>query len=317
MAGLLAINNSFTVDAALDERAFDQPVPRRLVHRSANAEVFLTHSRRVGDGVFTVAAQWPRAHPFFIRADRRYDPMLVAETLRQSGLLVTHREFGVPLDQRFLMHELRYQLSEPDLRIGDAPAAVAGEVVCRDIRRRGRSVVGMRLTVEFHRDGQHLGHGESVFECVSPTVYGRLRGPLQHAWAASATVPLPAPIDPRLVGRERDDDVLLSPSGRPGLWKLRVDRRHPVLFDHPVDHFPGMALLEALRQAAQLAVADPFATPLACDTAFHGYVEFDRPCLISTCPVTTGPAPVVRVTAEQDGRAAVTAELRMATAGAA
>ncbi|WP_281275492.1 AfsA-related hotdog domain-containing protein [Saccharothrix australiensis] len=42
---------------------------------------------------------------------------------------------------------------------------------------------------------------------------------------------------------------MLSPVGRSDSWLPRVDRRHPVLFDHPVDHVPGMALQEAGRQA--------------------------------------------------------------------
>ncbi|MFJ5680520.1 ScbA/BarX family gamma-butyrolactone biosynthesis protein [Streptomyces sp. NPDC093097] len=301
-----------------EEGAFDQPVPRQLVHRSANSEVFLTQSRPLGGDSFAIAAQWPRSHSFFVRArDRRYDPMLVAETLRQAGLLIAHREFGVPLGRRFLMHTLRYEISERGLRIGDAPAAVTGKVTCHEIKRRRTTVVGMRLVVDFFCDGQYLGWGETAFECVSPTVYARLRvRDLQCAWSASAGEPLPAPVASSLVGRDRDDDVVLSPSERPDAWYLCVDRRHPVLFDHPVDHLPGMAVLEGLRQAAQLVVGDGSATPLTCATEFRGYVEFDRPCLISArvTDTSTGQRPVVQATAEQDGQEAVTAKLLMHTA---
>ncbi|MFF8732844.1 AfsA-related hotdog domain-containing protein [Streptomyces sp. NPDC015171] len=43
---------------------------------------------------------------------------------------------------------------------------------------------------------------------------------------------------------------MLAATERAGRWQLRIEQDHPVLFGHPVDHAPGMLLLEALRQAA-------------------------------------------------------------------
>ena len=45
--------------------SFSSTVPRELVHRRAISEVFMTDIRRIGEGRYLAAAQWPRLHPFF------------------------------------------------------------------------------------------------------------------------------------------------------------------------------------------------------------------------------------------------------------
>lgn len=62
-------------------------------------------------------------------------------------------------------------------------------------------------------------------------------------------------------------------------WLLRVDGCHPVFFDHPVDHVPGMLLVEAARQAA-VAATGGRGVPIEMDTEFRKYVEFAEPCWI-------------------------------------
>lgn len=99
-------------------------------------------------------------------------------------------------------------------------------------------------------------------------------------------------------------DVVLSPAGEPHRWQLRLDTRHPVLFDHMVDHVPGMVLLEAARQAATATLGHA-SLPLAVTSQFQRYVELDAPCLIEAHripPTGTGAAGAesVLVTAHQD-----------------
>jgi hypothetical protein len=98
-------------------------------------------------------------------------------------------------------------------------------------------------------------------------------------------------------------DVVLSPVGEPDRWQLRVDTRHPVLFDHMVDHVPGMLLLEAARQAAAATLGHA-CLPLAVASEFLRYVELDAPCAIEACLVAgTGEegARTVLVTGRQGG----------------
>jgi hypothetical protein len=78
---------------------------------------------------------------------------------------------------------------------------------------------------------------------------------------------------------------VLSPVLGANTWQLRVDQSHAVLFDHPVDHVPGMVLMEAARQAALLTVGEPDALPVRCHFTFDKYVELDAPTIVTAAPM--------------------------------
>ncbi|MGW3647934.1 AfsA-related hotdog domain-containing protein [Streptomyces sp. NPDC000878] len=117
-------------------------------------------------------------------------------------------------------------------------------------------------------------------------------------------------------------NVLLAAPTRTGenrwanRWELRVDTGHPILFDHLVDHVPGMLLIEAARQAARAATGRPDALLLGLDGSFARYAELDAPCWIEARvarPDSFGPGPVqdlrVHVHATQQGRRVFAADL--------
>ncbi len=278
-------------------------VPKEFVHRAAVAEVMLTDWRRRSDTRFDVTAQWPRGHSFFSPIRGHHDPLLAAETIRQVGSLLAHAEFGVPFGHHFLMWDLEYAVEQEHLLVGDAPAALDIDVDCTEVKRRGAGLAGLRYTAVVRRDGHVAVTGGASFTCTSPDVYRRLRagrGPDD----GRSPIPLTAPASPQSVGRTSPMDVVLSPVGEENRWRLRVDSRHHVLFDHPVDHVPGMVLLEAARQAAASVLADGEMLPMAITSHFTRFAELDAPCSIEA---TRLPAPgagrgAVRVTGSQEGR---------------
>jgi len=288
-------------------------VPKEFVHRASIAEVMLTDWERVDDEHFTVSAQWPRLHSFFATLDGYHDPLLVTETIRQAGLLVAHTEFGVPLGHNFLMWDLSVGLEAEQLRIGTTPAAVVIEMSCTDIKRRGKNLAGLHFDAVIHRDGQRAGTASATFTCASPAVYQRLRAP--RIGAGTTPIPLTSPIAPQHVGRLSPTSVVLSPTPAADSWQLRVDTRHPVLFDHPVDHVPGMVLLEAARQAT-IAFLGRDCLPVGMTSEFTRYAELDAPCLIQVCalPACTEGTERVLVTGRQNGTAVFTSTLTVAPA---
>ncbi|MEU8518049.1 ScbA/BarX family gamma-butyrolactone biosynthesis protein [Streptomyces sp. NBC_01216] len=292
-------------------RPLTMAAPREYVHRAALAEVFLTADWSCTDETrFSLGAQWPRGHSFFTPVGgSHYDPMLTAETIRQVGALLAHMGFDVPLDHQFLMWELSYRVEPGLLAIGDAPAELRLDVTCSDVRRRAGRLTGLRYEVVITEDGRTVATGSAGYTCTSPEVYRRLR-------ADRLVVPLPSPaptdpVEPFTVGRDRVADVVLSPTEDADRWRLRVDTRHPVLFDHPGDHIPGMVLLEAARQAVHRRVpAGRPVLPVAMDSAFHRYAEFGSTCWIETEPAVDDPGSpdrLVRVTGLQDERVLFTA----------
>ena len=164
-------------------------------------------------------------------------------------------------------------------------------MTCRMLIRRGTEIVAV---------------GSTSFTCVSPEVYQRLRGG-RALVGDMRPIPLTAPTAPQTVGRMSPMDVVLSPVNEPDCWQLRVDTRHPVLFDHPVDHVPGMLLMEAARQAWAATHGSPM--PLGFTGAFQRYIELDAPCTIRTA--TIGDDSLL-VTGWQNGEPAFTATVTRA-----
>ena len=295
---------------------FESTVNRALVHRSALSEVLLTDWHSVGSHDFLLGAQWPRGHSFYLPIGGRwFDPLLMAETVRQAGLLIAHGAFGVPLDSQFLLEDLNYYVDPAGLAHDGAPANLSLMLACSDVRTRRSTIAGMRVRVHVLRDGSPLGVGDGLFSCTSASVYRRLRGdrigakPPAEQW-------LPQPIRPRLVGRDRLADVVLAPLDTPGAWAVRAHPDHPVLFDHHVDHLPGMTLVEAMRQAACLVTSCPQLLVTGLDVRFTRYVEFDRPCVVrAEARRARQERTRVNVVVEQDGEPAATGTLTVRAAG--
>jgi hypothetical protein len=289
--------------------SFEQTAPRDLVHRRAIGEVLLTDWIRLGPHRFKVGAQWPRGHGFYGPVgDRWHDPLLAAESIRQTSSLVSHVFYDLPRDHPTLMTELSTTLSLDALRLDDRPVNVELTIDCTDVTLQGSRLAGMTMDVGLTRDSVDLGHGRMTLNCMRRSVYRRLRG--AYAEVPAGLPEQTAPLPPHEVGRAVEADVVLGPplddrdkaDSREGVWPLRVNWMHPTLFDHPTDHVPGMLLLEAARQAAQ-RLAGPGAVLVPTMTnRFHRYVEFDTPCLVRARLSASGRGTYeVLVAAEQNG----------------
>ncbi|MEO6083044.1 MAG: ScbA/BarX family gamma-butyrolactone biosynthesis protein [Umezawaea sp.] len=291
---------------------FQQTIPRSLVHRAAVSEVFVTDLNILGEGKFEVGAQWPRRHSFFgPRTPAFHDPMLYAETIRQAGLLIAHRAYGIPLSHSFLSDYKVYSVDETGLATDGRPVDVVLRVSAHEVEHRGKNVGGMRLDYECVRDGQRIGTASDRWRCVSPAVYRRVRGDHFAATPFQAAV-LPA-VTPALVGRDRAEDVLVAATPTDGTWSLRFDPDHSALFDHAVDHVPGMVLIEGARQAALLAIGDPYALPTRAEFEFGSYVEFDSNCqlVVEADDAGSDRTRTVRVEVRQKGATAAHGTLGM------
>jgi 2-oxo-3-(phosphooxy)propyl 3-oxoalkanoate synthase len=257
--------------------------------------------------------------------------MLIAETIRQVGALLAHAKFDVPLGHHFLMWDLSYTAVPGALDAGPTPTELTLRVSCHDLTMRGKQLSSLRYRAEVWHDATRIAVGSAGYNCTSPAVYRRIRGerPL------TLSGPLPPPLDPAAVGRKDVRDVVLSDPAEAELadqaagrscqvtdlatraaircgatangvrrrWLLRVDTTHPVFFDHPVDHVPGMMLIEAARQAAQALLGPEPVQPFAVESTFERYAELNVPCWIEAELAGTDAAgnPMVSVTGQQNG----------------
>ncbi|OIJ94465.1 gamma-butyrolactone biosynthesis enzyme [Streptomyces sp. MUSC 14] len=301
-----------TVTTESSPIVFTSIVPRQYVHRAAVSEVLLTSWHpTAAPHTFVVDAQWPRGHSLFAQSNGYQDSMLLVESVRQVGSLLAHAEFEVAFGHQFLMRSISFAATRELFAATPAPTEVELHTVCRDIVRRGKNLAGMHYEVTAKVNGVALATAGAAFNCTGPTVYKRLRGerPMQ-----TRLLPGPA-IDPRRVGRTDPQHVVLSEDtvGRGNIWELRVDTSHPIFFDHPVDHVPGMVLLEAARQAAHAATGLADALVLDLDSYFERYAELDARCDIEAIPagVDAGGDALVDVRGIQFDRTVFTARLAL------
>ncbi|WP_269855698.1 ScbA/BarX family gamma-butyrolactone biosynthesis protein [Streptomyces sp. RPT161] len=274
-------------------------VPRQYVHRAAISEVFLTGWETGDPDGFIVRGQWPRGHALFAPRFGQQDPLLIAETIRQGGTLLAHTEYDVPLDHHFLMSSLEYTSVHEALTAGPVPSEVELHITCHDIAQRGKQV-SMRYRVHVWLGQIRVAVASASYKTLSPHVYRRVRGERP----VSNDAVLPPAVDPALVGRRDPRDVVLSGSESPHRWLLRADTSHPLFFDHPVDHVPGMLLLEAARQAAQAVMHPVPVQALGMASTFSHYAELNTPCRIAAEVGQRGQDgnTPVRVTGVQNGQ---------------
>ncbi|GHD82089.1 ScbA/BarX family gamma-butyrolactone biosynthesis protein [Streptomyces goshikiensis] len=292
-------------------RSLTTTVAREYVHRAALSEVFLTGWEKVGTDAFTVTAQWPRSHSFYTSEQGFHDPLMLCETLRQCGLLLTHVGYQVPFDHSISWSRLQYAVNPQALRIEHTPAEIELHVTCSDVRYRHSQAVTMTMHIEAVRNGTLLAAASIGFCGHSPAMYQRLRSGRNVAQTFKNVPTPPAAVSRYAVGRSRTQDIVLAPTSERWRWQLRVDTNHPVLFDHPLDHVPGMLLLESVRQAGHaLQPSWSPMIPTSMDVSFNRYVEFDDACWIEAEPLAgevSAARRTVRVNALQGGAFAFTA----------
>ncbi len=286
------------------------------MHKSATAEVLLTDAQHLGGDRYAVAARWHRdrfieggglvdrddlvdSDALAVPLDgRTLDPVLLAETARQAAIHLSHRFHDIPLGHPFVLGEISVELDETLPALTDAVL----ETHCR--RAAGhprRACLELDATVRAagREAARAAGRARVRWEAMEPRRYALLR-----RRGATASGPADPGADgavalsPALLGLRQDRDVLLAAdAGRSGRWWLRLDPGHPVLFDHPSDHIPGMALVEAFRQAAGLtAVARGAVAPdrvrdvSALTVEFTSFGEPDLPVAITVEPAGTAGA---------------------------
>ncbi|WP_223691958.1 ScbA/BarX family gamma-butyrolactone biosynthesis protein [Leifsonia poae] len=291
---------------------FDSTVRRTLVHRAAVAEVFATDVVAAAPDLFECGVQWPRRHSLYSRPDRTVDGALVAETVRQLTILIAHEGYDVSLTDRFLMTGMRYAVTEHRLAPLTAPPELLARVRVDGVRRTGSGRVRtLRANVELSWNGRPVADGRGDATIVDDETYRRLR----RGAAPSGFGPPPEPgsrAESEAVGVTTADDVLVSGTESEGGRAIIVDPRHPIYFDHPLDHVPGVLLMDAVRQSARLLLGRPELDFASFDASFGTVVELAPTASVTVtrlgdaASAAAGTAGEIAFEVRQEERAAMT-----------
>lgn len=277
---------------------YSTSVPRHHVHRAAICEVFLTDILCDSYPSFSVGLQLPRVHSFYSDHDldrRLYDPMLLLEAFRQASILISHRHVDAPMDSKFVFNSGSLHVASVDaLTMGDRPTdGVIDAVIVAD-KRRGADVVGITLEMTMTLAGTFAATMDMTIQWMPPTAWTKLRArgrevlpldpprpyPTQHRVAARE-VARSSPANVVVASFDVGDDSVAT--------RIVVDQGHPGLFDHPLDHVPGAAIFEAMRQTSVVAAHELFGLSprrlitTECAVVFDSFGELGLP---TDCTVT-------------------------------
>ncbi|MDJ0362291.1 ScbA/BarX family gamma-butyrolactone biosynthesis protein [Rhodococcus sp. H29-C3] len=285
-------------------------MPRQLVHRQAVAEVFLTDYSAGPGPAYEVAVQLPLSHRIFDASGGEHDPLGVAEAFRQTVVLLCHTSFDVPLHYRFLMESFSVKVLDT-LRTQSGAAPLTFRLAVNDVTRRDGAVSGVDVSGILTDGARDIARCSAVARGVSPEGYRRIRQGRDDQYPNQRTVPPgTAVVTAERVGRSSDRDTLISADDAHRTLFCTPDPHNFALFDHPVDHIPGMVLFEAARQALRYCSGEPAAQVAELSAVFPRFTEWRTPCEVSTTPLAApGRANVYCIRFTQDQ--ALTAELEL------
>jgi 2-oxo-3-(phosphooxy)propyl 3-oxoalkanoate synthase len=282
------------------EPRFDATVPKQFAHKRAVEEIFLTDVLvRESRGQMLACAQLPRSHALYNEIENGFhDLLLILEIGRQGMTIYGHGWLDVPEETAFVMGGLQAEVIDLEaLRQGEAPAELVIDVPFGGERRDGRGRVrGYHLAGVCAIDGRPAIDfcGDALL--IPKALYERVRSVRVEG---KSEIPLLAsvPVAPARVGRRSPRNIAVADATH-SAGELRcalvADTSHPSFFDHPLDHVPGMLMLEAARQAALLYVGElgwpPAETVLdACEARFTQYAALSPP---ATCRVLARERPL-------------------------
>ena len=278
--------------------AFEQTVPRSLVHKRRLENVLLTDIRSCGDDRFVCAGHLPIAHRFFNEPGRapRRDILFYTELGRQASLAVSHAFLGVSTEDVFIFEQSEAKVADaawtPTSSAALEPALV--EIRIDELTRRRNNAVN-RVVAEHIMTiaGEEVFRGTGAWTVQPAALFQRLRrmsAPRTAPPAPSNVAPFPAPVHVDGWRASAEHVVITTPeySADTGAFAatLIVNDNHPYFFDHPCDHVPGMLLLEACAQLAMAAVRTAVAGPpplgiASYEVNFAQFVECGMPTRLS------------------------------------
>lgn len=235
-------------------------LPAHLVHKHKIDQVFVTDwMAGPGDDFATVAVQLPLAHARFSDTAAPYhDIVLVAEAVRQAALIMATQVLGVPGERQFLIRELKLMLDplERNRKARDTCDMIVSQDPSSTFKMRpGGSASGARAVTRCAIAGHPSARCEVVGAFVPESLYASFRGNKDAVAANGLPDPTPRGEVEPMTGRTRLCNSVITPvapTGARGGYEARliVETDDATFFDHPLDHIPGLLLIEGVKQAA-------------------------------------------------------------------
>lgn len=222
------------------------------LHKKTERTVLLS-TITVGDDSTCMITLKPEHELFSSHSGTSRATLVGLEIVRQLGLLIGHTVGNVPLDWAFLLEELFFGVQRGGgVDLFERASEVEISVEIDDMRKPRRCANGMAASASFRLDGNVVARGAGRFRCIPPRVYRALRSsaPQEKRGFTPHT-------GEALLGVQQESSQLRATLGWP--------TSDPLIFDHEVDHVPGMLLAQAGLAAHEiLAGRPPASLSLTC-----------------------------------------------------
>lgn len=268
---------------------YQSTIPKSCVHRAVLGEVFLTDTKRINDNKYVTAGYLPKSHIYFNdlpckESNKRfYDAIILLEICRQTSIYVTHNFFDVPYSAKFVFDDADFTLLKSEIPYKSECSNVIVEVDIIERKYRRTELTGLIFQMYIYVDGSCCARKIMNISWMDAKKWHRLRSkrPLEcydtsnSLSAATHEVGRQLPLNVVIGDVEFNEDSCTT--------SLIVDQNHPSIFDHPLDHVPGMLLIEAYRQTALVSMCkyyDAKSVDLVInryEISFKNFCEFNLP----------------------------------------
>ncbi len=244
--------------------SYTTTVSKELVHRAAVSEVFLTDVNKLGYERFITGAHLPRTHSYYNdipSEEKYYDNILLLEVCRQSSIIITHHYYEIPLSAKFIFNEAKFTINNfHALRVKETASNVLTEVNVISEDKRNNKLIGLTFEMKVYIDGLLCATKLMDITWLEAALWKKIRRkPIKDAEALyeKNSVDTPTTLkleESELVGRGKSDNVVIYKPEKAEedktRFKIFVNEYHPAIFDHPLDHIPGMLIIESFRQSS-------------------------------------------------------------------
>jgi len=237
-------------------------IDKKYVHRQAVNEVFITSSHQDDTDHFSFTAVMPKSHMYFndqpelVDDNQYYDALLLLEIFRQTSICVTHKYYNVPLSAKFIFNDAKFDIiNHHILKISKSPLSVTIEVKIRNHKYRRHVLYGYTLDMYILINNIPCAHKEMDIGWMESSVWKKLRS--RHESHNPFEFSSIKPVSSISVGRKIQRNVVIGDiRADDNFFKasLIVDQSYSSIFDHTLDHVPGMFIIEACRQSALMAI---------------------------------------------------------------
>ena len=303
--------------------SFERTVDPREVWSLSPETTYVTDWHYDPDGdVFDIAARLPRAHLRYSDTPHPYpDMVLLSQIVSQAGVIVVAQLLDVALDSTFLLRRLAITLDPLEANVLSRDATrltlkTDSEGTWFKVRRTGTPPTGSMIA-HCALEGRPCGTLEVQGIWVNDRTYQDFR----RMGGGAEPEPLPAeaaepePHTGRSLPRNRAISRLQNGEG-PGRYAgtVLVDEDDPTFYERPLDHVPGLLLLDAVKQGTTAAVCRERSVPasrVVVDSAeflFSRFAELHAPV---NCQVDlTEGLRAVKAQCTQGGRTVCKANLK-------